>query len=77
MKEMEFKEFVEKKIRDFEIYHGPADLDGEIDQFGAFTITVHGKKETLVYTAEDMEAYYMSYLNERAGAYGERVEAVY
>ncbi len=73
--ELDFKEWCEMTIRRHEFLSGPVDVDGEIDQFGDFTITVHGKKETLVYDCEDMEAYYMSYLNDNAGP--NRVEAVY
>lgn len=75
MPEQDFKEFVEMTIRRHEMLSGPVDLDGKIDQFGEFTITIHGKKETLVYTAEDMEAYYMSELDRAAGP--EALRAVY
>ncbi len=75
MPEQDFKEFVETTIRRHEFLSGTVDLDGKIDQFGEFTITVHGKKETLVYTAEDMEAYYMRELDREAGT--EALRAVY
>ncbi len=67
MKEMNFKEFVETTIRRHELLSGPVDIDGEINQFSPFKIVVHGKKETLVYTGEDLVAYYMSYLDQNAG----------
>lgn len=73
--ELEFKEYVEMTIRRYEFLFGPVEVDGEIDQFKEFTVTVHGKKETLVYTRDDMEDYYMSYLTQNAG--NNRIEAVY
>lgn len=65
--ELNFDEFVQRKIRTFEQYFGTVAVDGEINQFEEFTVTVHGQKETLTYTCEDMESYYMTYLSENAG----------
>ena len=67
MEEMNYNEFVESKIRDFEQESGPVTVTGKIDQFKDFSITVHGKKETLKYTGEQLEEDYMSYLDQNAG----------
>lgn len=67
MTEMDYNEFVADKIRKFEMYAGPVDINGTIGVFKDYTITVHGKKETLVYTADDMQAYYDNYLTLCAG----------
>jgi len=67
MTEMNFDEFVQSRIRAFEQEAGPVTVTGEIDQFKTFSITVHGKKETLRYTGEQLEEYYMSYLDQNAG----------
>lgn len=67
MQEMNFKEFVETTIRRHEFLSGPVEIDGEIDQFKPFKITIHGRKGDTVYTGEDLESYYMSCLDHNAG----------
>ncbi len=75
MKEMNFEEFVETTIRRHELLSGPVDIEGEINQFKPFKITIHGRKGDTIYTGEQLEEYYMSELNKLAGAH--RLEAVY
>ncbi len=75
MKEMNFKEFVEVTVRRYELLSGPVDIEGEIDQFKPFTITIHGRKGDKTYTGEDLEAYYMSELDKNVGP--EALRAVY